>query len=123
MAQQCVTNGLCQCTFGSAPSSFSATPRTTKSGNQMAANIMCNKPYVNIKPFSPCNAPSNPSNWKGPVFTPGVCAPIIPAPWAPGAPTVLIDNMPALNNTSKLMCVWGGVIQFTMAGQLTENIP
>ncbi|SEA47188.1 DUF4280 domain-containing protein [Rubrimonas cliftonensis] len=123
MAMQCVTSGMLMCTFGTAPSAFSATPRMTKSGNQIAANIMCNKPMVNIKPFSPCNAPSNPSNWKGPVFTPGPCIPVIPAPWAPGAPTVMIDNMPALNNTSKCMCTWGGVIQFTTPGQFTHNIP
>jgi hypothetical protein len=51
------------------------------------------------------------------------CVPVIPAPWAPGAPTVLISNMPALNNTSKLMCVYAGVIQIVNPGQTTVMIP
>jgi hypothetical protein len=51
------------------------------------------------------------------------CIPATTAPWTPGAATVLLDNMPALDNVSELMCMWGGVITFTMAGQETEMIP
>jgi len=49
--------------------------------------------------------------------------PVIPAPWAPGAPTVLIAEMPALDTNSKLMCSWGGVIQITSPGQGTVEVP
>jgi hypothetical protein len=35
----------------------------------------------------------------------------------------MLDNMPALDNVSQLMCMWGGVITFTFAGQMTEEIP
>ena len=45
------------------------------------------------------------------------------APWAPGAATVLLANMPALDDTSTLMCTWGGVIKVNFAGQATEQIP
>jgi hypothetical protein len=45
------------------------------------------------------------------------------APWAPGAPTVLIANMPALDNNSKLMCNWGGIIQISDPGQTTVMVP
>jgi hypothetical protein len=31
--------------------------------------------------------------------------------------------MPALNNSSKLMCSFGGVIEITFAGQATVDIP
>lgn len=124
MAQHCVNNAVCQCSFGSAPSSLGVLPtKMTMSGNQPVATILDNIPMVNIGPFSPCNAPSNPTNWKGPVFTPGPCVPITPAPWAPGSPTVLIGGVPALNDTSKLMCAWGGVISVTFAGQVGEMIP
>jgi hypothetical protein len=51
------------------------------------------------------------------------CVPVTTAPWAPGSPTVLIGNMPALNDQSKLMCNWGGVIQINSAGQTTTNVP
>jgi hypothetical protein len=44
------------------------------------------------------------------VLTPMPCIPATMIPWAAGSPTVLIGNEPALNNTSKCMCMWGGVI-------------
>ncbi|MBW2690108.1 MAG: DUF4280 domain-containing protein [Deltaproteobacteria bacterium] len=45
------------------------------------------------------------------------------APWAPGSSTVLVASMPALNNSSKLMCNWAGVIEITNAGQSTIKVP
>jgi hypothetical protein len=44
------------------------------------------------------------------------------APWVAGAPTVLIANMPALTDDSKLMCCWAGVISITFAGQVTVTL-
>ena len=57
------------------------------------------------------------------VLTPMPCVPATAAPWALGAPTVLIGNMPALDSTSTLMCNWGGVIQISNPGQTTVQIP
>jgi hypothetical protein len=51
------------------------------------------------------------------------CTPIIPAPWIPGSPTVLIANMPALNDSCKLMCAYAGVIQIVSPGQATIQVP
>jgi hypothetical protein len=48
---------------------------------------------------------------------------VVVAPWTPGSPTVLIANMPALNNTSTCMCSWGGLIMITYPGQVTVQIP
>jgi hypothetical protein len=31
--------------------------------------------------------------------------------------------MPTLNNSSKLICSWGGVIGINMAGQFTVSVP
>jgi hypothetical protein len=45
------------------------------------------------------------------------------APWMPGAATVMVGGMPALNNASKLMCQWGGVIQVLVPGQFTVMVP
>lgn len=92
------------------------------------ANIMCNKPMVNIPPFGMCTSLANPTVASATsaalgVLTPMPCVPATAAPWTPGSATVMVDNMPALNNTSKCMCNWGGVIQFTVPGQFTENIP
>jgi hypothetical protein len=35
----------------------------------------------------------------------------------------LIGNMPALNNSSKCACLWGGVISITAPGQFTTMVP
>jgi hypothetical protein len=51
------------------------------------------------------------------------CIPVITAPWFPGSPTVLIDALPALNNTSKCLCAWAGVISVTVPGQIPTAIP
>ena len=51
------------------------------------------------------------------------CIPVTAAPWAPGAPTVMTGGMPALQNSSKLMCNWGGVIQIVSPGQTTVMVP
>jgi hypothetical protein len=36
---------------------------------------------------------------------------------------VLLCGAPALNNSSKLMCLWAGTISINMAGQVTHQIP
>lgn len=92
------------------------------------ANIMDNKPMMNILPFGMCQTMSNPAvaaatAAKLGVFTPAPCVPVTTAPWAPGSPTVHVANFPALTNTSKCMCNWGGVIQIVNPGQMTIQVP
>lgn len=118
MAQLVVNGAMMMCAAGTAPQSLTVLPRTisSPSGNP-AANIMDAKPMVNIKPFGTCNILT------AAAF--GVTTPCVPATvaWAPGSPTVLIDKMPALNNTSTCQCTVGGVITITFAGQATVNVP
>jgi hypothetical protein len=45
------------------------------------------------------------------------------APWVPGAPTVMIANMPALDSTSMLMFNWAGGITISPPGQFTARVP
>lgn len=40
-----------------------------------------------------------------------------------GAPTVLVGNTPALNQSSKTICAYGGVIQITNPGTTNIQIP
>lgn len=118
-----------QCSFGVAPSSLVVLPvNKVMTSYVPAANIMDNKPMVNIMPFGMCQSPSNPVVAAATaaalgVLTPMPCIPATTAPWAPGAATVLLANMPALDDTSTLMCMWGGVIKVNSAGQTTEQIP
>ncbi len=125
---QLVTNGaMMMCTFGMAPGSLIVPPLNKVMCGTPAANIMDNKPMMNIPPFGMCMSMANPTVASATaaacgVLTPMPCVPVIPAPWAPGSPTVLIGNMPALNNTSMCNCCWGGVITITFAGQVTTMV-
>lgn len=118
-----------QCSFGAAPSTLMVLPvNKVITSNMPAANIMDHKPLVNILPFGVCNSIANPMVAAATaaalgVLTPMPCIPATPAPWVPGAPTVLLGNMPSLQNSSKLMCLWAGVIQVVVPGQFTEMIP
>lgn len=129
MGQQVVMGAMMTCSFGMAPSSLMVMPANRVMVNNMpAANIMDNKPMVNILPFAMCQSLANPTVAAATaaalgVLTPMPCVPVTAAPWAPGAPTVMIANMPALNNDSKCLCNWGGMIAFSMAGQFTTMIP
>lgn len=129
MPMQVCNTATLMCSFGVAPSTMIVLPQNkVMTSNMPAANIMDNKPVANIPPFGMCITPSNPAVASATaaalgVLTPMPCVPVIPAPWVVGSPTVLLGNMPALNNTSTLMCAWGGVITITVPGQVTEQIP
>jgi hypothetical protein len=89
---------------------------------------MDNKPIVNVPPFGMCSSMANPTVAAATaaalgVLTPMPCVPVLPAPWVTGAPTALIGGMPTLNNNSKLMCAWAGVIQIVNPGQTTVMVP
>jgi hypothetical protein len=129
MPQHVCMGAMMMCTFGAAPSSLVVLPINKVITSDMpAANIMDHIPMTNIMTFGMCMSPSNPVVAAATaaalgVLTPMPCIPATTAPWTPGAATVLLANMPALDNVSELMCMWGGVITFTDAGQETEMIP
>ncbi|MFT4840241.1 MAG: hypothetical protein ACI8UD_000997 [Planctomycetota bacterium] len=129
MALQVVAGAMLQCSFGVAPSSLVVLPKNkTLCTGPPAATIMDNIPMMNIMPFGMCSSPANPQVIAATaaalgVPTPMPCIPVIPAPWMPGATTMLIANQPALNNSSKCMCAWAGVISINFAGQTVTTIP
>ena len=119
---------LLQCPFGVAPSVLNVLPINRTVTSMPLANIMDNKPMVNISPFGLCNSLSNPTVAAATsaalgVLTPMPCVPNIAAPWAPGCPTACIANQPALTDASKCACLWGGVISINFAGQTTIQLP
>jgi hypothetical protein len=128
MAIQVCMGAMLQCSFGVAPSSLVVLPSNRTLTTTPAATIMDHAPLVNVLPFGMCSSPANPVVIAATaaalgVLTPMPCVPATAAPWIVGAPTVLIGNMPALDNNSKLMCNWGGVIQIVNPGQTTVMIP
>jgi hypothetical protein len=44
------------------------------------------------------------------------CLPITTSPWMPIKPMIVVKKKPILDNTSMLMCQWGGVIQISFPG-------
>ena len=116
------------CSFGVAPSALSVLPTNKTMIGAPAANIMDSKPNVNIPPFGMCTTPSNPTVASATaaamgVLTPMPCVPVTVAPWAPGSATVMLGNMPALNNSSTCTCMWGGVISISTPAQTQTRIP
>ncbi len=125
---------MLQCSFGTAPSPLTVLPVNRVAGATPCANIMDHipvtniPPFGNIAPFGQCSSMSNPlvasaTAAAGGTLTPVPCVPVTTAPWIVGAPTVLLGNIPALNDSSKLMCAWGGVIQIINPGQAQIQIP
>lgn len=129
MGMHVCMGAMLQCSFGAAPSSLIVLPANRViTSNKPAANIMDHKPLVNIMPFGMCSSLANPTVAAATAaalgaLTPMPCVPVTPAPWIVGSPTVLLANIPSLQNSSMLMCNWGGAIQVTMPGQFTELIP
>ena len=129
MGQQVCMGAMMQCSMGLVPSSLMVVPTNkVMTSNKPAATIMDHKPMVNVLPFGMCKSPANPMVAAATaaalgVLTPMPCIPATAAPWVPGSPTVLIGNMPALNDSSKLMCSYAGVISINSPGQVKELIP
>ena len=128
MAIQVCMGAMLQCSFGVAPSTLVVLPANRVMTTTPAATIMDHAPLVNIMPFGMCSSMANPTVAAATAaalgaLTPMPCVPATAAPWIVGAPTVLIGNMPALDNNSKLMCNWGGVIQIVNPGQTKMMVP
>ena len=127
MGNPAVNTALCQCTFGVAPAPLTVTSQNTVIGSNMPTATIMDIPKPPMT-FGMCSNPANPTVAAATaaalgVLTPMPCIPACAAPWTPGSPTVLVCNKPALNNSSKCMCNWGGVISVTMTPAMTINIP
>ncbi len=124
MANPVVNTSLCACTFGAAPAPLTAVNPQVLIGGQPAATVQ----DTLVPTFGMCSCPANPTVASATaaalgVLTPMPCLPALVPPWAPGAPTVLVGGKPLLNNTSKLMCAYGGVISVTVTPAVTVQCP
>jgi len=122
------TGATLQCTFGAAPAVLNALPTSRVLAGEPAATVMDHVPMLNVPPFGVCSCAANPTVAAATaaalgVLTPMPCVPMTMAPWLPGSPTVQIGSLPALQNTSKLMCSWGGVISILAPAQFTTLVP
>ena len=96
MPLQVCMGAMMMCTMGMAPSSLVVLPvNRVMTGEVPDANIMDHVPMMNIMPFGMCMSPANPVVAAATaaalgVLTPMPCIPNTPAPWVPGAVTVLV---------------------------------
>lgn len=118
-----------QCSMGVAPSTLNVLPvRQALVASMAAAAVTDNVPMVNVPPFGMCTSLANPAVAAATaaalgVLTPMPCTPVLPSPWLPGSPTVLVGGMPALTDASVCACAFAGVITFLTPGQLTTVVP
>ena len=126
MAQLVTAGAVMMCSFGVAPVPLAVLPANRTNAGAPAATIADCIPMTNIPTFGVCSSLANPTVASATaaalgVLTPMPCVPVT-TPWVPGSVTVMIGGQPALNNTSKCMCSWGGVIQIGFPGQVTTNV-
>ena len=113
-----------KCSMGMTPAPLVVLPpRNSMIQGKFVANIMDNKPMVNIPSFGMCRSLANPTVASATsaacgVLTPMPCVPSTMAPWAPGNTQVLLQGFPTLTISSKLPCMWGGVIDFINSGHI-----
>jgi hypothetical protein len=122
VGQVVTTGAMLACSFGMAPSSFSAIGLVS-AGGMPVGTIKDSVPMLNIKPFGMCTTPSNPTVAAATaaalgVLTPMPCIPATGTPWIPAAPLTSVAGMPVLASGSTCQCMWGGVIQITFPGQV-----
>jgi len=128
MPRQTCMGATLRCIFGLAPSKLIVLPiNRVFTNGKPDANIGDHLPDVNIQSFGLCSSPTNPAVIAETaaalgVPTPALCEPMTPAPWIPGAATILLGNQPSLSSDSKLMCVWTGMISIIEPGEETVEI-
>jgi hypothetical protein len=129
MALQVVAGAQMSCSFGTSPASLAVLPANrTQSSQQFSATIQDYVPMLNIPPFGMCQSLMNPQVAAATtaalgVLTPQPCMPMTTQPWTPGVLKILINQQPALDNTSTCLCQWGGLVSILSAGQVKEQVP
>ena len=127
MGNPAVTTAICQCTFGAAPAPLTVSSQNTVTGMNFPVATIMDMPKLPMT-FGMCSSLTNPTVASATaaasgVLTPMPCVPACTAPWVPGSLTVMVCGKPALNNSSKCICSYGGVISINMTPATTIQIP
>ncbi len=123
MANLVIAGALLSCSMGTAPTALVVTSNTTVLSTLPAATIMDYAPLTNIPTFVMCASTTNPTTIAATaaasgVYTQGACIPACAAPWSPGASKTMIGSFPALTDSCKCTCSYGGSISISFAGQV-----
>jgi hypothetical protein len=116
-----VSGATLQCTCGSACSQLRVTSQLMCAGtpleltidNRLVATVEDRLGLTNVGAFGICSAQTAAN-----AGTPTPCVPAPTGAWKPGSCSVVrIGTQPALLNTDKLSCTFGGVISIVDPGQ------
>lgn len=120
---------LIQCPFGTEPTPLNVLPdRTILAEGMLMGNITDAITIVNIPTFGECTTLSNPeteaaTDAASGVLTPMPCIPVITDVWESEALTVIATEGSALDQTSIILCDYGGVIFVDEPGNATIMVP
>ena len=128
MADSYVCSGaMMRCTMGSSPAKLTVLPsRTVFLAGQPMANISDHKSMVNLAPFGVCRSLGFPPTASATAaahghLTPMPCMHNTPAPWMGGKMDYIVKDNPALLQSCKCQCMWGGTISLINNGQVGEG--
>lgn len=120
------TGAVLHCTQGTGNSSLSATPKCVSLCSQDQANITDHISMMNVKSFGRCRSLAYPPTASATAanlgrLTPMPCVPGTMANWSAVDSNSQIGGQPALLNTAKLRCIYGGEITIVNPGQQLEK--
>lgn len=119
-------NAMMSCSFGLAPSAFQPTCNPTIMAKGIVGCAMDVTP-ANIPPFGMCTSMMNPAVITATaaamgVLTPQPCTLIAAGMWITPKMNILLKTAPVLTTDAKLMCAFGGVIQFSNSPSMKVKI-
>lgn len=120
------TGAVLRCTQGTNNSSLSATPKCVSLCSRDQANIADHISMLNIKPFGRCRSLAYPPTASATAahygsLTPMPCVPGTLSNWSAIDSNSQVGGQPALLDTAKLKCIYGGEITLVNPGQQLEK--
>ncbi len=118
------TGATVECSFGTAPATFSATGAQVSAS--APAGVVADAGPANVPPFGNCTSMNNPqveaASQAAGTLTAQPCQPVLTGDWTPGSARVRVGAAAALDSASQCSCTWGGVLTVTDAGQAAVTL-
>lgn len=120
------SGAVLKCSQGTSNGSLVATPKSVSLCGQQQANVGDHVSIMNIRPFGRCRSLAYPPTAAATSahhghLTPMPCVPGTPSNWSIVDADSILCGKPALLNTAKLRCVYGGEIKIVNPGQKLET--